>query len=670
MRALKISGIVVGCLVAVVIVLLLGVWLFVNPNDYKGRIEQEVKTATGRELVLTGPIKLAVFPWIALQLGPASLGNPPGFGSEPFAAVQYVSLRVKLLPLLHKQLQIGHIEIDGLDLHLMRNAQGRGNWQSTTEANAGATPPSSSSGGETLRDVAGIALKDSRVSYQDMVLDGLNANVGQVYSGAPIPVDVKVRLTMSRAAQPIDLSGQLSLTMDDPRQQFRFAPLKLEGSLTPKAGAARVPWAFSSPSLSVDLGAQTVSAPSFTAQLGDAHLAGSLQGMHVIDAPAMTGGFKLEPVDLREWMTQMALTVPSTRDPKALSKFAASGAFTYGHNEARADKLDVQLDDSTLQGDAAITNLATKAMSFNLALDHIDLDRYLSAAPPPPAPVPASRETAAQLPTTGLRSLQLNGTATIGSATISRINVSQVRVTLAANDGVVHIAPVAAQLYGGTYSGNITLDDRGSVPVLTLDQSMTGIDVAQLLKAYDNIDRLSGRGTVTMNITGRGLTSDAVLSSLSGHVAANLADGSLQGLDLWHEINRAVALAQRHPMPAAQSTGRTSFSTFKASADLASGIATTKDLNIASGNLDVTGQGTMNLVTEAIDYKVKAAISRGAGGGGMLADIPLDVTGKLTSPTVRPDLVELAKAGVKSELNTHKQELQQKLQDKLKGLFR
>jgi len=70
MRALKLVGIVVGCLVALVIIVLLAVRLFVNPNDYKDRIAQQVKSATGRELILSGPIRLSVFPWIALELGP------------------------------------------------------------------------------------------------------------------------------------------------------------------------------------------------------------------------------------------------------------------------------------------------------------------------------------------------------------------------------------------------------------------------------------------------------------------------------------------------------------------------------------------------------------------------------------------------------------------------
>ncbi|MGH8258953.1 MAG: AsmA family protein, partial [Steroidobacteraceae bacterium] len=164
MRALRIIGIIFACFIAAIIIAVITIRLIVNPNDYKGRIEQAVKTSTGRELSLPGDIKLSVFPWIAVQLGPASLGNPPGFGSQPFASVRRASLRVRLLPLLRKQLQVGRVEVDGLDLQLLKNAQGHGNWEMSQSGAAPSQPPGSSA--VSLQGIAGVVVKDSRVSYQ------------------------------------------------------------------------------------------------------------------------------------------------------------------------------------------------------------------------------------------------------------------------------------------------------------------------------------------------------------------------------------------------------------------------------------------------------------------------------------------------------------------------
>ena len=68
----------------------------------------------------------------------------------------------------------------------------------------------------------------------------------------------------------------------------------------------------------------------------------------------------------------------------------------------------------------------------------------------------------------------------------------------------------------------------------------------------------------------------------------------------------------------------------------------------------MTGQGTANLVTEAVDYRVNAAILKGAGAGAALANIPLLITGTMTSPSVRPDTQALVKSVAQQQLQKHK----------------
>src|ERR1700693_4205842 len=128
MRTVKVLAGLAGGIILLIVVGLLAVWALVNPYDYKGRIAAAVKESTGRELILKGDIKLSVFPWVALELGPASLGNPPGFGAEPFLAFNRAAVRVRLFPLLAQRLEMDRIEIDGLDLRLRRNEEGTGNW--------------------------------------------------------------------------------------------------------------------------------------------------------------------------------------------------------------------------------------------------------------------------------------------------------------------------------------------------------------------------------------------------------------------------------------------------------------------------------------------------------------------------------------------------------------
>ena len=561
MRALRILGIIVGCIIVVLIAAVIALWLIVNPNDYKGRIEAAVRSSTGRSLSLTGNIHLAIFPSIALELGPATLGNPPGFpSSQPFASLQRASLRVRVLPLLHHQLDVGKVEIDGLDLRLLKNAQGQGNWAMPSGKTAPAAQTSSSSS-MTLGGIGGVVVRNSRVSYQDMVINDADVTIGHVAAGVTVPVKWSLDVTTAPGARPIPLSG--------------------------------------------------------------------------------------------------------------------TAALEYDATSAHLMSLDARIDQSTLRGNAAVTNLETGAMSFDLAIDQIDLDRYLtpaskpSKAPARPAATPpaAQGEQQTELPTSALKTLQLRGKLAIGAATIYGMKLSQVDVGIDADAGMVHITPATARLYGGSSNGSVTLDARPAVPVLHLDESLANIEVQPLLTDFAKFSRLSGRGNVTLNVTAQGNTTAALMRSLSGHAAANLGNGAIQGIDLWSAINSAVALASRHSAPAAGLGNSTRFDAFRASADLSNGVATTKDLVISSGDLRITGQGTTNLVSGAVGYHLNATLLKGSAGGTPLASIPLILSGTMTSPSVRPDAQALVKSEAQQQLQKHKGEVENKLRGMLKGLI-
>jgi len=671
-RNFKILGFILGGLIALVAFVLIAVSIFVNPNDYKGRVAREVKASTGRDLTLQGDIKLSVFPWIALQLGPVSLGNPEGFGAEPFLTLQHAALRVKLLPLLRKELQVGRIEIDGLDLRLQKNAAGKGNWEefgeksgapATAEASPGSGPPAS------LKGLGGVLIKDSRISYNELVVSSLNVDVGNVSQRAAVPVKVSFDVDTGPSGTRTSFTGALDITLDTAAKRYGLVEVALSGELQRKTDGHPLSWKFAAPSVDVDLSALTLKAPTFSAHAGSAQLSGSLAGDKIVDAPTFSGTFKLEPLALREFMAQLGVDLPKTRDQKALSKLAAATAFSYAANAVRLDKLDLQLDETRLRGELAVTNLDSKAITFDLNVDHIDLDRYRPPESAAPQPVAKSDQKPAELPTTAVRTLNLSGNFSIGTAKAAGLALSNVRLTLEAKDGVLHLFPIKASLYGGVYSGDITYDAHEAVPGVKLDQQVTGVDIAPLLKDSINSERLSGRGNAGTKLAGVGRTSDVLMKNLSGRVDANLANGAVNGIDLWYEISRAQALLKQQAAPSGSDDRRTKFDTFKMSADIVGGVATTKDLAITSQYLRVTGAGSSNLVTKAIDYHIVATILKAppaAQGPELsqltLADIPVEIGGTMNDPKVRPDLQGILKSKLK-------QKLQDTLKDKLHGIF-
>jgi AsmA protein len=589
---------------------------------------------------------------VALELGPASLGNPPGFGDEPFLSLTHASVRVKLLPLLHKRLEVGRIEIDGLDLRLRKNAAGKGNWQGAESSAPAKADVDHSADGPEWRLLANIRVQRGQASYQGAAIENLNLETGSI-SGQRIPASLSFDARTASGEQ-LSLKAKFELGLDAP-PQLSMNALHVNGTRS-IAGERPVEWDVSSPGITLNLVRQTLSAPAFSLAYSSARLTGSAQAIHILDDLSVTGALTLAPVVPRELAPRLGLTLPATRDPKTLTQLSASTDFSYNSNGVELSHVQVHLDDTQLQGNIKLLTGDNNALRFDLAVDQIDVDRY--RAPDGPAAAPAS--AAAQKAGKDDKPLDAGGTLTVKAAQVVRLALTNVRVTLAAKDQVVRLFPLEAQLNGGRYSGDITFDSRGAIPALSMDEHLSGVDMAQLLANTAQKGRLSGRANVNLKATARGGTADAMLKALNGRFDASLTDGALEGIDVAYEINLAQALINRSPTPAGQSTGHTPFQAFKVSALIANGIAETHDLTITSQALKVAGQGNANLSSKAVDFKLLTSVTTAPSRN---TDIPLKVTGSYTDPTVRPDIEAVAK-----------DQLKQKLQDVLKknglqGLF-
>ena len=147
MRALKIAGLVLGGLVGLLLLAAVAVLLWVDPNDYRAEIERRASEASGRAVKIGGKIDLKLFPWLALQIADVSLGNPAGYGSEPFLSVKRADVGVKLLPLLHKEIEVRRVALEGLAVTLVSRSDEDNNWKdlgkkdSEPEAAAPKSPP-------------------------------------------------------------------------------------------------------------------------------------------------------------------------------------------------------------------------------------------------------------------------------------------------------------------------------------------------------------------------------------------------------------------------------------------------------------------------------------------------------------------------------------------------
>ena len=127
---LKIIGSLLLLFVILMVIAAVVIDHYVTTPAFQQRIVKTFNQKTGRKLTIVRPPKFSVFPWLGVKLDKMSVGNLPGFGHQAFAKLDQAEVRFKLIPLLKGHVEIGHIVLHGLEVHLIKNAKGVGNWQS------------------------------------------------------------------------------------------------------------------------------------------------------------------------------------------------------------------------------------------------------------------------------------------------------------------------------------------------------------------------------------------------------------------------------------------------------------------------------------------------------------------------------------------------------------
>jgi AsmA protein len=644
-KSVKILVIALGALVALLVVGAVVVSLVFDPNKYKDDIVQLVKKQTGRDLKIDGKISLAFFPWLGVDLPAVQLSNAPGFGQQPFAQVQHAGVYVKLLPLLRKQVVVRKISLDGLRLRLARNHAGGTNWDDLRGAKATPAAPAQEKpdgaapaiGGLV---VGGVAVRDAEVSWNDQV-------AGSAYTVKHL--DLKTGELSP--GKPADISIGFDLESGSPKINTRVT---LDARLA------------------LDLEAQTLDLPSLSLTLAGMNLKlSSVKGNHIMDAPVVSGRLDIAPFDPRALMKQLGVSL-ETADPKALAKTAFATQFNASGKDVQLKDLKIVLDDSTVSGSFALRDFTNPGYRFDIAIDTIDIDRYM---PPPPAKTgdskaaPPAAPAPVVIPLDALRGLNVDGGIKIKQLVASGLHSRDVSTHIKAKDGLINIGPSQARLYDGSYHGATTIDARGKVLALAMEEKVSSVKVGDMLKDMRIFQNFSGTGDVSLKVTAQGLDAQQVKRTLNGNVAVALKDGALQGADFLKMYDAAVALkatlSGKEAPVKTDKTDRTAFETLSASARITNGVAQNDDLLLKTPGLQVTGHGAINLVTESFE-KYHLSVIKTKDIGQKCKDYPFLWDGAFTSAP-KLDLATLAACQGKEKIEKKKEEL---IQKGLEGLFK
>ncbi len=200
---LKVLLAIAGLVVALAIVLATAVAVLFDPQDYQPLLIRSVESATGRSFTLQGELGLEVFPCCAVTLERAALGNPPGFPAGEFARVESAELSLQLWPLIiRREVQIGRVRLQGLDVALQVRADGATSWSFASEE-AGPHEESTAAQDSAVKRLAieGVEIRGGRIVWRDeqagseYVAEDIELKTGDLAVDQPFDLQLSTRIT-------------------------------------------------------------------------------------------------------------------------------------------------------------------------------------------------------------------------------------------------------------------------------------------------------------------------------------------------------------------------------------------------------------------------------------------------------------------------------------------
>jgi AsmA protein len=661
----KYSLIGLGALVALVAI---GAAVFLasfDANRYKSEIAAQVKAATGRDLSIGGDLDVEFFPWLAITADDLTLSNRAGFGDAPFMRLASATARVKLVPLLSRRIEVGTVRIEGLALALTRKADGSDNWSDMTSDEPAAAETAASAPLDL--SVEGVSIVDASLTLDDaqaarkLVVQDLDLETGPLAKGEPLAFNGDVRLSSDapQVVAKLGMSGRM-LPGFDVLEDLALT-IDAEGSVLPaplKAGRLGI--------AKLTLG-EPLTVEGFVFEAWGIKLGGEL----TLKGEELKGRFASESFEPRVLMKTLGMTVPVTADKKALGSAKFSFDLAQRGDMLRLDTFKLTLDQSTLSGRLAVDSIERSALRFDLALDAMDMDRYLPPATAAGAPEDGGLDAIA-LPTESIRGLDLHGKLRAAKLSVAKADLTDLRLELTARDGALVLDSLTAKLYGGNVEAHARLDGKPKTPTVALDVELASFKVGDFMQDVIGKVHATGVAELTLDLAGHGATLGDVKRDLDGKVRFDLQQGTLEGFNVWKQARIAYAAYKQRATTAASDPDRTEFEKLAGGADLKDGVATLVGVTAAIPFAAVTAKGIVDLKASTLKVEAQAKIT-GAPVFGPKEDysdlkgatLPVKVSGPFAKPSVSVDVLKAAVSKLKPEQLLK----DDKLKKKLKSIF-
>lgn len=647
------------------------------PVDFiRDQLVSQVKQQTGRDLRINGKAGLSFYPSLGFSMDNVSLSPPPGMEGPPFARMNNLTVQVKLLPLLSRNVSVERFVLSQPVFDFRVDKSGRKTWDFASHVNAGAPIRYAQATGQGTVNDAGDAGVPSGGQFDIAALEGLELGDVRILDGRLRYLDettaakhtlddIDVTLSLKSLGTPFGADGNLTYRRE--KVEFNAVLGTLKKILT--------------------------NAPaSLDARIKSQHLNGRYQGTVDVSGPLrLDGVVNADSASVRNLARWLGTKLPPAT---GFGPFSLEGNLKANGPTYQLSKTKLNIDGATGNGNIKVETAAVRPkISGNLRLSVLDLNKYLPpeggaaaarpsraqpqapAAQPAPGGAPASIEDLIEqqpatrvrgytkrsgwstepIDLTGLAAVDANLALQVGQLFYQNYKVGKSLLNINILNSLLTAKLDEMQLYEGTGKGVVTINARRPKPAMAANFNLSNVSAQPLLKDAADVDFLSGKGRVLLALKTVGSNQAEFVKRLHGTANVAFENGAIVGVNVAKSLR---ALQQgRFDQISGGASEKTDFSQMTASFKIRNGIASNNDLSILSPLIRVTGAGQVALPQQNVDYIAKPKLVASLSGQGGARDasgleIPVrihgpfgnlqyspDVSGLLTNPGAAADTV-------------------------------
>jgi AsmA protein len=583
-QGIKRLGIPIAALMSLALIGVVATSWLMNRAALCEAVEAQIRSVTGLDLVVSGPIEVSIFPGSFVSFH--EVGLKGGLTDAPALKVDVLTANLRLLPLLLQRFEIADVVMLRPQILVVRSADGESNWTPFIDTIARTMKP----GADNPLSFSEIRIQDGELSYQDAA-----------HHASETLEDIELSLAWPSISRSFAATGQ-----------FDWRGERVDGSISVSDFVA---------ALSGDrsgLKARLVSAPlklAFDGAVAD-RTSMMMEGTMTIDSPSLR--------DALRW------TGAAQPGSNGFGRFALKARANVVGASIALTNVNLELDGNVAEGVITYANNGRQTLQATLAADALDFTPYISTFR---LLASGAHDWNRQLfDLNALSTTDLDMRLSAARVTVGSSRLGRTAIGANLRGGALALSVGEAQIYGGVAKGSFGVARVDEAADVKAQLQFTDVDLQSCAGELFGINSLTGRGNLNVALTASGSSPFGLAQSLDGSALLTGHDGAIAGFNVEQLLRRL----RRQPLSGNLRGGSTPYDNLTIAVRFAEGVAAAEDVRMEGPTVRVTVTGTSSVPAREYDLKGIASLTATPNGASSF-DLPFVVQGPWDDPLIFPD---------------------------------